>query len=136
MKAFAACLTLLLIAGCASSVPTTNVRNAPDYILLSAPNQIRTYDFSSAVEPRGFHVRGTMTNAGFLPAGDIQGNGQFCTGGHDWYSLSDLSVHAANDGKTPSGSYILGCVTKSGFQPASREIVTAQASAPARPSGR
>jgi len=125
MKAFAACITLLIIAGCASSSAPSEVRNAPDYILLSAPNQVRTYDFSSAVEPHGFHVRGVMTSAGFRPAGEVQGNGQLCTAGHDWFSLADLSVHTASDGKTPKAPYILGCATKAGFQPASREIVGA-----------
>ncbi len=122
MKTIAACFALLLTAACASSVPP-EVRNAPDYILLSSPKQIRTYDFASAVEPHGLHVRGTLTSAGFKPAGEIQGNGQFCPAGTDWLSLSDLTVHIAGDGKSPQAPYILGCATKSGFEPASRAVV-------------
>ncbi|HEY3054388.1 MAG TPA: hypothetical protein VGK31_00505 [Thermoanaerobaculia bacterium] len=136
MKTIASSLALLLALGCASSPLhssnetggnagvasiTSNPKNAPDYILLSAPNQIRTVDFSSAVAIRGLHVRGTMTNRGFMPAGEIQGNGKFCTDGKDWLSLSDLKVYTAD--KTPSAPYILGCATTSGFQPASRAIV-------------
>jgi len=139
MKTFASSLALLLALGCASSPLgsnhesgggnanvagiTSNPRNAPDYILLSSPNQVRTVDFSSAVGIRGLHVRGTLTNRGFIPAGEIQGNGKFCTEGKDWLSLADLKVHTASDGKTPSAPYIIGCATNSGFQPASRAVV-------------
>jgi hypothetical protein len=141
MRTIAASLLLLLAVGCASTsmnatnetsgapAPaglTTNAKNAPDFILLSAPNQVRTYDFGSAVGVRGLHVRGTMTNRGFWPAGDIQGNGKFCAEGKDWLSLSDLKVHPAAEAKTPTAPYILGCASNSGFQPASRDIVTPQ----------
>src|SRR6476659_1845421 len=133
MKTLAASLVLLLAVGCASTATTSgetgggksiagvtnNPKNAPDFILLSAPNQVRTYDFSNAVGVRGLHVRGTMTNRGFWPAGEIQGNGKFCADGKDWLSLSDLKVHTASEGKTPTAPYITGCSTSSGFQPAS-----------------
>ena len=88
-KAFAACITLVLIAGCASTTPK-EVANAPNYILLSSPNQVRDIDFASSLEPRGFNVRGVMTTAGFRPTGQIQGNGDFCTAGNEWLGLSDL----------------------------------------------
>ena len=133
MKLTAVSLTLLLAAACASapmtsnettgsrvSTVTTSLRDAPDYILLSAPSQIRTWDFSSTV--RGLHVRGTMTTHGFIPAGEIQGNGKFCADGRDWFSLSDLRVHTSD--KTPVAPYILGCASGTTFQPASRAIVT------------
>ena len=108
----------------AAPVLATNPKNAPDYILLSAPNQVRAYDFANAIGVRGFHVRGTMTSRGFVAAGEIQGNGKFCADGQDWYSLSDLTVHKASEGKTPVAPYILGCANGSVFQPASRSIVT------------
>ncbi|HEV8659770.1 MAG TPA: hypothetical protein VGS96_14255 [Thermoanaerobaculia bacterium] len=138
MKTIASPLVLLLALGCASSPLTSshetggnasvasvtnNPKNAPDYILLSSPDQIRTVDFSSAVSIRGLHVRGTLTNRGFIPAGEIQGNGKFCTDGKDWLSLSDLKVYTAFAGKTPTAPYIVGCAINSGFQPASRAIV-------------
>jgi hypothetical protein len=137
MKTITASLVLLLAVGCASapmnsstenggsSAPalSTNVKNAPDYILLSSPNQIRSYDFSNAIGVRGLHVRGTLTNRGFYPAGEIQGSGKFCADGKDWLSLSDLRVHTAAEGKTPTAPYIVGCASSSGFQPASRAIV-------------
>ena len=136
MKRIATVLALLLTAACSSTsmtsndttsgrVPagiTTNVRNAPDYIALSAPDQVRSWDFGNAIGVRSFHVRGTMTNRGFVPAGELQGNGKFCTDGRDWLSLSNLRVHSSD--KTPVAPYILGCASGSGFQPASRAIVT------------
>ena len=136
MKRTAASLTLLLTVACASAPMTsnnsasggvstgitTNVRNAPDYIALSAPDQVRSWDFGNAIGVRAFHVRGTMTTRGFVPAGEIQGNGKFCTDGRDWLSLSDLRVRSSD--QTPVAPYILGCASGSGFQPASRTIVT------------
>jgi hypothetical protein len=137
MKTIAASLLLLLAVGCAStsmnatnetggaSAPagiTTNAKNAPEYVLLTAPNQIRTYDFGD-IGVRGLHVRGTMTNRGFYPAGEIQGSGKFCAEGKDWLSLSDLKVHGAAEGKAPVAPYIVGCSTSAGFQPASRAVV-------------
>jgi hypothetical protein len=138
MKTFATALALIVAVGCASTPATqsteggsgraagftNNVKNAPDYILLSSPNQIRTYDFSSALEPRGLHVRGVMTNRGFMPAGEIQGSGKFCADGKDWLSLSELKIHKESEGKTPEAPYIIGCASNAGFQPASRAIVT------------
>src|SRR4051812_18030352 len=90
MKTLVPALALLLAFGCASPPTnnsetggssstvaglTTNPKNAPEYVLLSAPNQIREYDFGNSLGVRGFHVRGTMTNRGFYPAGEIQGAG-------------------------------------------------------------
>ncbi len=138
MKTLVPALVLLLAAGCASTATnsnnetgggatvaglTTNPKNAPEYVLFSAPNQIREYDFSNSIGVRGLHVRGTMTNKGFYPAGEIQGSGKFCTEGKDWLSLSELKVHTASEGKSPAAPYILGCATSSGFQPASRAVV-------------
>lgn len=136
MKSIAVSLALVLTVACASTpiastegaagstLPgvTNNAKNAPDYILLSAPGQVRTYDFSNAIGVRGLHIRGTMTNRGFMPAGEIQGNGKFCAEGTDWLSLRDLSAHKATDG-APVAPYVLGCTASSGFQPASRTIV-------------
>jgi hypothetical protein len=129
-------LALVLTVACASSpltsssnesagggVASTSLKNAPDYILLSAPTQVRTYDFANAIGVRGLHVRGTMTNVGFIPVGDIQGGGKMCADGRDWLSLRDLTVNTASSGKTPTAPYVLGCATASGFQPASRTIV-------------
>ena len=135
IKQSAAALSLLLAVACASTpmnsssnlttasvAPgvTSNANNAPEYVLLSQPNQVRTYDFSKTVY--GFHVRGTMTNKGFYPAGQVQGRGKFCADGKDWISLNDLQVHKSGDG-SPAAPYLLGCAADSGFQPASRDIV-------------
>ena len=136
MKRTAVVLALLMTTACASNSMTSNeasageastrvtasIRNAPDYIALSAPNQVRAWDFGDALGVRGFHVRGTMTTRGFAPVGNIQGNGRFCSDGREWLSLADLRVYGAD--KTPVAPYILGCASGSSFQPASREIVT------------
>lgn len=132
-----AALALLLTVACASNPLTSagtsggstaaslpNVKNAPEYVLLSAPNQVRSYDFGNAIGVKGLHVRGVMTNRGFAAVGEIQGNGKFCTSGQDWLSLADMTVYKASDGKTRKAPYIDGCAVGSAFQPASRTIVT------------
>ena len=136
MKPIAATLALVLSVACASTpmtsssesagggVATTSVKNAPDYILLSAPRQVRTYDFSDGLGVRGLHVRGTMTSVGFIPVGDVLGSGKMCADGRDWLSLRDLKVYTAAENKTPTAPYILGCAVGNGFQPSSRTIVT------------
>ncbi|HEX9984372.1 MAG TPA: hypothetical protein VGF69_13980 [Thermoanaerobaculia bacterium] len=137
LKSTAVSLALLLSVACASTpsqsagtssgtAATTaaalpNASNATEFVLLSSPNQVRSWDFSQSVY--AFHVRGTMTNRGFWPAGEVQGRGKFCADGKDWLSFSDLKVHKAGEG-TPQAPYVLGCATNSGFQPASRTIVT------------
>jgi hypothetical protein len=133
IKRTAAALAVILSVACASTPMTsstesaggalksTTLRDAPDYILLSSPTQVRAYDFSNGV--RGLHVRGTLTSAGFVPAGEIQGSGKMCADGKDWLSLRDMTVHKGGDSASPAAPYIMGCATSSGFQPASRQIV-------------
>jgi hypothetical protein len=130
-------LLLLLAVACASNPVSTggnggasgsatlpNVKNAPDYVLLSAPNQVREYDFGNAIGVKGLHVRGVMTNRGFQPIGDVQGNGKFCEGGQDWLSLADMAVYKAGDSRARRAPYLVGCANGSSFQPSSRTIVT------------
>jgi len=137
IKQSAAALALLLTVACAStsmnssssdtgggnakSAVATRSVDAPEYILLQYPSQIRTIDWSKNIS--ALHIKGTLTNRGFYPAGKIEGNGSFCADGKDWLSLADLSVHKAGEGKTPAAPYVTGCATASGFQPASRDIV-------------
>ena len=132
VKRIATSLCIVLAAACASTPMTSSetggrssfvkLNNAPHYISLSAPNQVGDWDFSSTRPPRGFYLRGTLTNRGFAVAGPVQGNGQFCADGKDWYSLTDLKVYRSGE-KSPEGTYLLGCATSNGFQPASRDIV-------------
>ena len=140
MKKFAAAFALVLTAACASTPMNSSSKDAgtvfgassvaskstdaPNYILFSSPNAVRNVDFSTNVY--GLNLKGTMTNRGFIPAGKIEGRGNFCAEGKDWLSLADLSVHKAADGKSPEGSYVLGCASASGFTPASRDAVVAQ----------
>lgn len=137
LKKTPAVLALLLTVACASnpiassggngastsSPALPSLRNAPDYVLLSAPTQVRTYDFANSLGVRGFHVRGVMTNRGFQPIGDVQGNGKFCEGGQDWLSLSDMAIYKAGDSREKRAPYIVGCASGNAFQPASRDIV-------------
>ena len=108
--------------GSSSSAVLPSVKNAPDYVALSAPTQVRTYDFGNAIGVRGLHVRGIMTNRGFQPIGDVQGNGKFCEGGQDWLSFTDMAVYKATDGKERKAPYLAGCAQGTRFQPASRAI--------------
>jgi len=143
MKKLAAALALVLTAACASTPMNSSSKDAnagstmfgassiaakstdaPNYILFSSPNAVRNVDFSTNVY--GLNLKGTMTNRGFYPAGKIEGRGNFCADGKDWLSLSDLSIHKSADGKTPEGSYVLGCASTSGFTPASRDAVVVQ----------
>jgi len=140
MKKLATALALVLTAACAStpmnsssgtdatafgaSKVAARSTDAPNYILFSSPNSVRNVDFSTNVP--GLNLKGTITNKGFYPAGKIEGRGTFCAEGKDWLSLADLSIHKAADGKSPEGSYVLGCVSASGFQPASRDAVVVQ----------
>ena len=137
MKTFASALALLLVVGC-SSIPSNssnesggagsmagislNPRTAPDFILLSSPGTVQTWDYT-ALKPREFYIRGVLTTHGFQPAGEIEGNGKLCESGKDWLSLADLKVYTSADGKSPVAPYILGCANGRGFQPASRSIV-------------
>jgi hypothetical protein len=133
IKKLVASAALLMAVACTSMTPSsetgtagapavaTRVKSAPNDILLSAPGAARDWDV--IMPEQGLHVRGTMTNRGFQPVGEIQGRGRFCADGKDWLSLSDLKLHKAGEG-TPVAPYILGCVSGYSFTPASREIVT------------
>lgn len=128
---------LLLTVACASGPMTSSstntpatgtatisqtAANAPDYVLLSEPSAVREWN---AIEPEyALHVRGTMTNRGFIPVGGVQGRGKLCTDGQDWLSLNDLKIHKASEGVAPTAPYIKGCVNGRSFTPASREVVT------------
>ena len=117
----AACATAPMSSASTGGSALSTAKDAPEYILLSSPTQIRNTDYSQRIS--AFHIKGNLTNRGFYPAGQVEGNGEFCADGKDWLSLSDLSVHQASDGKTPAAPYLLGCASKSGFKPASRDIV-------------
>jgi hypothetical protein len=107
--------------GSGSAAPRARAAKADFYILLSAPNQLREMSFNTI---NGFHVSGIMNGRGFSPVSQVEGNGQFCADGKDWLDLANLSVHKAAEGHPPVAPYLLGCAVSSGFQPASRDIVT------------
>jgi hypothetical protein len=135
IRKFAAPAVLLLTVACATTPMTSSSATTPaapvvnsssmaaaEYVLLSSPTSVRDWD---ATDPEiGFHVRGAMTTRGFVPAGGVQGRGKLCADGKDWISFSDMKVHKAADGGTPTAPYLLGCASGTTFVPASREIVT------------
>jgi hypothetical protein len=136
MKRTAAALALLITVGCSSTSMTSNETTsngtttakrggyARDFIVLSTPGYVQEWTLGSGVGAGGFYVRGNKTkNNGFVPIGEVQGNGNFCADGRDWLSLKELRVYTADKG-APVAPYILGCVSGNGFRPASREIVT------------
>jgi len=125
---------LLLSVACAtspmssSSLGTSGSASTPklgatDYVLLSSPTALQPYDASTSTGIWALHVKGTMTNRGFYPTGQVEGHGDLCADGKDWLSLADLKVHKASEGGSPAAPYLLGCATNSGFKPASRDIV-------------
>ena len=123
-------LALLLSAACATAPMSSSSTGgmatkieATDYVLLSSPSTIQSYDPSTSTGVWGLHVKGAMTNKGFFPVGKIEGHGDLCADGKDWLSLSDLRVHKASEGGSPTAPYVLGCASGSGFKPASRDIV-------------
>ncbi len=135
LKNCAAVLAVVLAVGCASTATNQTAKEtgiaakttvsaprlyATDYILLSDTDALVPIDESASVYP--FHIRGTLTNKGFLPIGQIQGHGKLCQG-NDWFSIADQKVHKAGDG-TPVAPYVLGCAKgKTTFVPASLDIV-------------
>ncbi|HEX6178992.1 MAG TPA: hypothetical protein VF057_11580 [Thermoanaerobaculia bacterium] len=135
MKRTSIALALLLTVACASTPLTSSstdasgaaapglpsLKNAPDYILLSSPNQIRAWDFGNPVGVRAFHLRGVSTNYGFKAIGDVQGGGQLCADSTHWLSLSDLTVYSTSE-KAPQAPYLAGCKAGSVFQPSTRTI--------------
>ncbi|MFZ2491377.1 MAG: hypothetical protein WA208_07815 [Thermoanaerobaculia bacterium] len=132
IKNLAVSAALLLSLACASTPMTqseggaaagvaTSASSAPDFILLSSSSAVRQYDAISPVY--SLHVRGTMTSAGFIPVGQVQGRGKLCADGKDWLSIRDLKTHKASDGTAPVAPYLLGCAAGSSFTPATRDIV-------------
>jgi hypothetical protein len=134
MKKFAASIALLMSVACASAPMNTNASGsastaasgltrsqATSYVALAQPNQVRDLNWDDNL--RALHVRGIMTSNGFMPLGNVEGNGATCADGKDWLSFSELTVHKASEGKTPVAPYVYGCATATGFQPASRDIV-------------
>jgi hypothetical protein len=135
MKKLIAPLLLVLSVACAStslhsssgnyasgsSAPRARAARADYYVLLSSPGQVREMGLGII---NGLHVNGNMNGRGFTPVSQVEGNGKFCADGKDWLDLTTLTVHTAADGHAPSAPYVLGCVVSSGFQPASRDIVT------------
>ena len=127
---------LLLAAACATAPMTSSSSTTPaaspaapssamaqsQYILLSSPLSVRDWEVTDP--ETGLHVRGAMTSHGFVPAGGVEGRGKLCTDGNDWFSFSDLKIHKASEGGTPTAPYLLGCASGSKFVPASREVVT------------
>lgn len=135
LKKCAAVLAVVLAVGCASTATNQTAKEttgttksvsaqriyATDYILFSDTRSLNPIDDSTTVYP--LHLRGTLTNHGFMPVGNIQGHGKLCQG-NDWFSIADQKVHKAGDG-TPVAPYVLGCAKgPDSFVPATREVVT------------
>src|ERR1043166_6089826 len=106
MKRTILSLALLLSAACATAPMNSSAADsklqATDYVLLSSPTKLQTYDPSTSTGVWGLNIKGTMTNRGFYPVGKVEGHGDLCADGKDWLSLSDLSVHKASEGGSPT----------------------------------
>ncbi len=123
----------LLTVGCGSMSMTTPAASAtgaaelsgkrPSYYrLVSDPLTIREIDWGRPMT--SLHVKGFLTNQGFVPVSKLEGSGRICEGGTDWVSLSDGEFHKGDSGEAPKGPHIMGCKGRSGgFMPASKDVV-------------
>ncbi len=81
-----------------------------------------------SIEPEppavGFFIAGEMRGGAFLPAGEIQGAGEFGSEGHPgWLELADLSFHGDETGRAPFPPFVQGRMgDDSVFWPASRDV--------------
>ena len=121
----------LLTVGCTSTSMTSlentagsaelSKREPTVYRLLSDPRSIREIDWGRPLT--ALHVKGYLTNQGFVPVAKIEGSGGLCKDGNDWVSLSDGEFHSASSGETPKAPYVKGCKGRTGgFMPAGKEI--------------
>ncbi|MCM2317614.1 MAG: hypothetical protein NDJ92_20880 [Thermoanaerobaculia bacterium] len=121
----------LLAAGCSSTsmVPNESATGAAElsgkrpsyYRLVSDPLPIREIDWGRPLTD--LHVKGHLTNKGFVPLTKVEGSGRLCESGNDWVSLADGAFHKGDSGEAPTGPYIKGCKGRSGgFMPASKEV--------------
>ena len=119
----------LLAVGCASTSMTSYdnaagsdelAAKAPThYRLLSDPDSIRPIDWGRPLT--SLHVKGYVTNQGFVPVSKVEGAGRLCESGNDWVNLVDGSIHSSSE--SPSGAYVKGCATaQGGFKPATKEV--------------
>lgn len=122
----------LLAVGCSSTSMSTTETAAgvselkgktPSYYrLVSDPLPIREIDWGRPLT--SLHVKGYLTNQGFVPVSKVEGSGRLCEGGTDWVDLADGSFHKGDSGETPKGPHLMGCKSRSGgFMPASKDVV-------------
>lgn len=122
----------LFAVGCSSTsmVPNETATGAAElsgktptyYRLVSDPRTIREIDWGRPLT--SLHVKGHLTNQGFMPLAKIEGSGRLCENGNDWVSLADGEFHSADSGETPKGPYIKGCKGRTGaFLPASKDVL-------------
>ncbi len=122
----------LLAVGCSSTSMTSleNTAGSPElskkepthYRLLSDPRSIREIDWGRPLT--SLHVKGYLTNQGFVPLSKVEGSGGLCKDGNDFVTLADGEFHSAGSGDTPKGPYVKGCKSRTGgFMPSSKEIV-------------
>lgn len=121
----------LLAVGCSSTsmVPNESVTGAAElsgkrptyYRLVSDPLPIREIDWGRPMND--LHVKGYLTNKGFVPVAKVEGSGRLCESGTDWVSLTDGEFHKGDAGETPSGPHLKGCKGRTGgFMPATKEV--------------
>lgn len=111
----------LVFTASAQDVTKMKVSSSTNYRLMSDPPAIRTLSWSNV--PSTMHIKGVVTNKGFLPLGKIEGSGKLCADGKDWLDLTTGTIHVASENATPASPYVMGCKSKlGGFSPATREI--------------
>jgi len=109
-------------AGSAAGVAELSGKSPSHYRLVSDPLSIREIDWGRQMN--SLHVKGYLTNQGFIPVSKVEGSGRLCEGGTDWVSLADGEFHKGDSGETPKGAHIMGCKGRSGgFMPASKDVI-------------
>ncbi len=108
-----------LLAGCAAArVPSTSMMDRPGYLLLADGS------VHFAAPAGGLFVRGLVTAQGFVPTGEVEGDGDMSQiGAPGWLELKDGSFHGDMTARPPFPPYVRGCMRPNGrFAPAAREV--------------
>jgi len=122
-------LAALMTIGCASTSMTSyenaagsdelKAQSPSHYRLLSDPDTIRQIDWGRPMT--ALHVKGYLTDQGFVPVSKVEGRGGLCSSSDAWVNLKDGSIHSSNE--SPTGPYVSGCMSsQSGFKPSTKEV--------------
>ena len=122
-------IAALFAIGCASTSMTSydnaagsdelRAQTPTHYRLLSDPDSLREINWGRPLT--ALHVKGYVTNQGFVPVSKVEGRGGLCESADSWVNLKDGSIHSSSE--SPSGAHVTGCLSsQGGFKPATKEV--------------